>query len=380
MPSLWTADSRTFVGANGTRVAHVYPDAVNYRDSSGAWHPVDNTLVGGVAGFVNAANRFRVQLPSMLGMAPIEVTDGAQWVSFSLDGASGLPGVAAGSTATYINALPGVNLRYTVTGAGLEESATLLKRSSPRSLRFTVSTSSGLTPTQEPGGSIAFDNASGQAQFSFLPPRLSDRGGADGIAKYQLRRTSSGYEVTLDANTAWLASPHRAWPVTIDPSLQDDSGLYPSKNPMHPTVDGYIASGTSASQNWFNLAYEKVGYNSDGKRRALLQFNPQGVLPKGAQILNAKLNMYLFAESTTTQAAVGVYSMTRAWTSGATWNTYDGTHGWGTGGGDFTTEPLQGTNPWATTTVGGTINKYYSWDITQLVAGSGETRTFRATD
>ena len=78
---LRTADSRTFVGANGALVAHIYGGPVNYQDTSGAWQPIDNTLVSGAGGFENAANRFHIHLPRILGTAPVRVSDGSQWVS-----------------------------------------------------------------------------------------------------------------------------------------------------------------------------------------------------------------------------------------------------------------------------------------------------------
>src|SRR5438309_1300299 len=43
--SLRTADSRTFVGRDGTLVAHVFSESVNYLDASGTWQRDNNTLV-----------------------------------------------------------------------------------------------------------------------------------------------------------------------------------------------------------------------------------------------------------------------------------------------------------------------------------------------
>lgn len=206
--SLRTADSRTYVGAGGTLVAHVYPGRVNYRDASGAWRPVDNSLVVNPAGFANAGNRFRVQLPSMLSAAPVRVSDGSRWVSFSLDGGVGFGApVSSGSSETYAAALPGVNVTYTSTGWGLKEDAVLLGPSSPRSLSYTVAMSAGLRPVKGSDGSIRFVDARGRARFSFLPPSVSDARGVKGAAAYHLSSGRTGYKVTLTTNTAWLASP-----------------------------------------------------------------------------------------------------------------------------------------------------------------------------
>ncbi len=363
--SLRTADTNTYVGVNGTLVQDVYQDPVNYKDA-GTWQPIDNTLTGGPLGYENTANRLQVDLPGNLGSEPVRVSDGSQWLTFSLNGASGFSSIPSGTSETYFGALPGVDLTFTATGETLKESAVLLDASSQRSLSYSVSTSSGLTAAEQPDGSIDFLDGSGRGMFSFSPARLSDAAGADGLASYQLTPTATGYEVTLDPNSAWLSSPDRVWPVTIDPSISDDSAFYQSKTPA-PTQDGYVFSGNPTS-NWFGLGYERVGWNSQGVRRTLQQYSP--VLPKGARVLHARLNEYMQAESAYTGASVGVYSMTtHQWTTGATWNTYDGTNSWSNLGGDFASEPSQNGNPWAKTTLGGnSATGWYYWDITQLVA------------
>ena len=367
--SMRTPDSRTYVGSDGTLVAHVYQGPVNYQDASGAWQQIDNALVSDATGFANAANRFQVHLPRMSGSAPVSVSDGSRWVSFWLDDGVGVGvPVSSGSSETYA-ALPGVNVTYAATGWGLKEDVALLGPSSPRSLTYSVNTSPGLSAVVTTDGAIDFVDASGQAQFSFAPPRLSDAAGADGIASYQLAATKTGYDVTLNPDAAWMASPDRVWPVTIDPSLTDDSSFF-TPSTVSPTADGYVSGGANANTNFFGLGYEKIGWSGSVARRTLQQFDLSG-LPAGSQVLNATLNLYLTARtSSTPTASVGVYSATHSWTSSATWNKYDGTHTWTNPGGDSTGELApQSSKAWATTTVGGTLNQYYSWDVTQLAAG-----------
>lgn len=364
------------MGKDGTFDAHVYSSPVNFKDSSGNWRPIDNTLRpgldGGLAGYLNGANRYQVQLPQVLGSAPVRVSDGNQWIRFSLDGGSAF-GVTSGSTETFAQALPGVDLTYTVTNTALKENLVLANASSPRSFSYSVSTSPGLTAVKAADGSIQFLDSSGKLVFSFLAPVMSDAAGDDARASYELAAAAGGYEVTLDADTPWLASPDRVWPVTVDPTVPDDSGYYPTKGALSPTLDGYVASGSNANGNWFGLGYEKVGWNSSGVRRGLFQFNAEGALPVGAQVLSATLQLYLQSQSTLSGKTVGVYQMVQphAWNGNATWNTYDGTNAWTTsgGGGDYTTNP-QG-NPSASTSVGGSngVGRYFSWDITQLIAG-----------
>lgn len=372
VPSLWTASSRTFVGADGTMVAHVYEEPVNYQDSSGVWQPIDVTLVpgtdGGVSGVVNLTNRVQIALPSVLGTAPVEVSNGSSLVSFSLDGASGT-GATSGATDVFAGALPGVDLKYTVENSGLKEDLVLAGPSSPRTFDFTVTASSGLTAVSGPGGSVRFIDSSGKTQLGFLPPVLKDAAGASAPGSLQMSQTAAGYHLTLDADTAWLDSPGRAWPVTVDPTVGDPSGFagWPSSGPQFPTSDGYVVSGTNQNSNFFNLTYDRVGWDSCCVRRGLFKFNVAAALPAGSQILDAELNLYLTAEAGTANVPLGVYRATRASTTAATWNKYDGTHSWTSVGGDFSTEPQLG-GSWGTASVGGALNTWHIWNVTPLVA------------
>ena len=45
IPSLRTRTSRTYSVDDGDREAHIFTEAINYRDAEGAWQPIDNTLV-----------------------------------------------------------------------------------------------------------------------------------------------------------------------------------------------------------------------------------------------------------------------------------------------------------------------------------------------
>ena len=61
LPGKRTATSNTYLNADGSYTAVVSPHAVNYRDVSGAWQPIDTTLVSSsTAGyaFQNAAGPF----------------------------------------------------------------------------------------------------------------------------------------------------------------------------------------------------------------------------------------------------------------------------------------------------------------------------------
>jgi hypothetical protein len=105
--------SRTFTGAGGVRTTRVYAASVNYRDASGRWQLIDDTLVAGSSGaVVNRANGYRLGLPAELGSGPVTVGTAAGTVGYQLIGAAGRPRVQ-GAAATYPGALPGVDVVQT---------------------------------------------------------------------------------------------------------------------------------------------------------------------------------------------------------------------------------------------------------------------------
>src|SRR5579884_686739 len=117
LPALRTRTSRTY-RVGGARHLVACAEAVNYRDANGAWQPIDNTLrastVSGYA-YQNAANAYQLLLPSSLSAAPVKVSSGPAGVAFRLVGASGTLATNA-NTATYANALPGVDVSYVARG------------------------------------------------------------------------------------------------------------------------------------------------------------------------------------------------------------------------------------------------------------------------
>jgi hypothetical protein len=94
--------------------------------------------------------------------------------------------------------------------------------------------------------------------------------------------------------------------------------------------------------------------------RPMVQFNLSDFENK--TITNAQIWLYRYDGSTNVDGTVRVYRVTRDWTeSGATYNTYDGSNAWTTSGGDYNNTPYD------TQTVYVSINRWYNWDITELV-------------
>src|SRR5207244_8703567 len=113
-----TAHSETDVDAQGRHTARIYAGPVHYRDASGSWQPIDNTLVpDGSDDVTNAANSYHASLPADVG-EPVRFSTNRGFVSFQLAGARAHRAVD-GAQASYSDALPGVDVAYTVGNAGV---------------------------------------------------------------------------------------------------------------------------------------------------------------------------------------------------------------------------------------------------------------------
>jgi hypothetical protein len=128
--------------------------------------------------------------------------------------------------------------------------------------------------------------------------------------------------------------------------------------------DTYI-SDESSTINYGSNSYIRVMNTSSGNRRTLIQFELTS-LPEDDMIIDAHVWLYRYGGSLTDSATTNVHKLTQSWTeTGATWDTYDGTNDWpaNNDGGDYDTSIED------TEVVFAGMDRWYSWDITDLTKG-----------
>ncbi len=348
-------NSRTFSSGGRQLTTLVYPDSVNYRDASGTWQAIDNSLVKtGLAHYTyqNKANRYTVYLPADIASAPIRIAFGSSWLTFSLQGAKGA-GSLSGSVSTYRGALPGVTVVVDAQADALEESLVLQGPAAQSQFSYQLQMSSGLK-LKPSGAGFSVVDGTVRTVFGMAAPVMYDsaqKGGARSSAlSLSASPGSAGTSVTLKADMAWLGDSARKWPVTIDPTFI-----------VGDVQDCYLNAG-SPTTTFCVGASLNAGYDGSNASRSLLQFNLSAI-PSTNTVVSAKLLLYLGSASTSTQTSLSVYQLTHTWTTAATWNTYDGTNNWTAPGGDFSGSAAATTNGIATTGV------WYSWSPTALVQG-----------
>jgi RHS repeat-associated protein len=328
LPELRTETSDTYLRADGARVAQISRTPINYQDSSGSWQPIDTTLQQGEDGALeDSATDLPVSLPSSLS-SPVTVGSEGQTVSFSLEGAGG-SATASRSSATYAEALPSVSASYEEQATRLQETLSLAGIAAPAVYHYHLTTTGGLS-AKLLDGTVVFSDTQGHPRYAMPAPTLADAGASgrpdSSDAHYAL--SEDGTQLSLIVSSAWLDSPERAFPVTIDPTVES----------FGDDVDCFIASEpayeNSSLCGWdFYLGYHPEG-SAHSIGRGLLRFELGSAIPEDATILAGNLKLTNDYTASATQT-IEVDQLKHTPTDSATWNTYDGAHAWEHKGGDY---------------------------------------------
>ena len=373
-PSQRDAMSSTFANPDGTWTTEVSPVPVNYRDDQGRWQPIDNRLVAtGRPGFAaeNAANGFRLLVPSDVGAAPVRLEDDrGGWMSFRLKGAQGPPEVR-GNSADVPDGPGSSEVTYDSMPWGVKETITL--DSAPSSApvySFDLRLATGLSPVVTEDNEVLVTDAEGAERFRVRAPFMEDSSGTvEGISTavpVVLTRVGANWRLTLAPDFGWLSDPARVYPVLVDPTTE----VEPADGTPVNAKDTFLAEDQPntafGSANWL-----RVGGDANGnRRRSLLRFPLSGEIPTQATVESATLKLYVDDKRTNTSVELSARAMRgtsetggTSWAEDATWN------GSGTG-----TNPWNGASGYARSTDeslknfgGGAVDEYKAWGVTDIV-------------
>ncbi|WP_196809152.1 DNRLRE domain-containing protein [Conexibacter woesei] len=323
VPEMSTATSRTYRRADGTFVSRVFARPPSYRDASGKERLIDPTLAAVSGGYATTGQGWNAVLPRTLA-TPIRIARGAGALSMQLEGAQGT-GRADGTTMSYTNAVPGVDVEYHTSASTLSEDIKIDDPHAPARYAFALGASDGATAHRDDNGTITVTGRDGRT-IATLAPSFALVGGtrdADAV-RTDLQRVDGGWRVTLSVDPAWLAAAVRAHgTVTIDPTLelQDDA------QDCALSSDAPTTSFCSASL-W-------VGYDGDHDHHSLLKWDTSSI-PQDAVALWGNVDLYhANVPDPDADKDLAVHRMRRDWTNDASWSRYDATHSWQTPGGDY---------------------------------------------
>lgn len=269
------------------------------------WRAIDTTVVKDARGVHPVAVPGSVALADQAGDAAVSMVDAAgRGVGVALDGVELPAPVLDGSTVTYRDVVPGVDVRVEVRPAGFElvwlvhskKGVSQLVRRYGRHGRVvlpTTLTSQGdVVPAQASGGVVELRDGKGVARGRLHAPRMWDAAdaavqgrGLASRAEFVLgtvarKGKKSTASLGISADVAWLNNPARTFPITIDPTYALAS--------VSPVFDTFVQQGYGTDESASSEL--KLGNNGSGQvARTFMNFDAASF--KGKQITSASLSL-----------------------------------------------------------------------------------------
>lgn len=241
----------------------------------------------------------------------------------------------------------------------------------------------GVTRAQLTSGEIAMEQLryAAEAGLQHARSRLANQ---SSCADYtDIANTAFGdnsYAVTLSATSG---SPIEIQSTSTSGSNQKTASATVTQRVYQPEstailqpggegTDTYIRDGANDDNNFGAATILKVN-NASAEEASLIQFDLSS-LPAGADIIEARLSLYLAGGDAVTDGVVDVFRVTRDWVegvedgnqpaalSGATYVDYDGTSRWDTEGGDYERTAM------ASVSINALTPAWYDWDITSVAS------------
>lgn len=402
-PELRTEKSETYINPDGTYTSKVYERPIHFKDKSGKWARIDNTLVPDETDshVVNKANKFKVKFPkknsgtdlvevseedTSISMAP--VTEQTEMDNRFMKKQASVQAKVEKNKIIYPEIYPNADFRYFVGNQQIKEDIILKEKPSadtPTQFSFQLNIK-GLTYKQETDGRVLFFNKKTKEPVFYLDkPFMYDANipegykanpelgiepqgvRSDDVAMNLTKRGNKLY-VDIIPDRTWLDDPERVYPVVIDPTI---AKYQAHAEGIDTVIRGYYPTAMGGNDKLLPAGMEKVS-TQNNVIRSLMKFD-MSFVPQSAHILNANLSMWLGSVSNDTPVNISVHEMTKSWAENATWNVRDGVNAWTTKGGDFVSTPASTYSGVSYLT---DLSIHYNWDVTNLATKWRSTANF----
>lgn len=254
---LRTETSKTFRMSDGSYMLTNYAQAVHYQDGEEGWLDYDNTLVSSAAttdeddfaGVENIGSNVRVKFANNSNSSNlVKITFGDYKISLhlvdavkskaaeiqqpvgdveqdgSIEQAAALGKYTSG--VIYRDILSDTDLEYRLSGGSVKENIIVKEWQDEYSYTFELKLH-GLVPVVTEKGSIALnDEETGATVLTIPAGYMYDANGEVSSAVAYAITSNNGkkYSLTVTADAEWINADDRAFPVTIDPSIEAFKG------------------------------------------------------------------------------------------------------------------------------------------------------------
>lgn len=212
------------------------------------------------------------------------------------------------SSILYTNVANNTDLEYILVDNDIKENIIVKAPRSQYVYEFELNTE-GLAAVLNENGSVSLNDAESGAHVYLIPaPFMYDAEGNESNAvSYTLRADGAGaYTLTVTADPEWINAEERVFPVTIDPTV--------SNNSMFDTyIDESAPTSEFSTSNYLLVGLEQTAY---------IRSMTYPTLPEGATLLDAYLHVaYYYPSTGGNMVGVEAYRVGSFWNPSAlTWN------------------------------------------------------------
>lgn len=343
---LRTENSKHFDMGDGTYQAVTYSYPVHRKDASGKWKDIDNTLsaqkiststmyvtgdlrVKFASKFSSAASLITLtENGYIIDMSFVSPNEGvvstatvdnfkasnelitANRVSENIDEPSNYDST---STVKYKNVKTNVDLEYVLYSNDVKEDIIVNGKCTDYTYTFRIKLNN-LAAELDNSGMVYFrDLLTNEVKYLIPLPYMYD---ADGNVSYdvvyQLKEIDADtYELIVIADSKWIDSEERVFPVVIDPTISSTTGL---------TCDTYVNATDSTTKDT-NYGYDSTMWISNLYRTTFVKSLLMPSLPSGATITDARLKIaYYYYSGVTGGMYVTAHQVTKYWSESYSWN------------------------------------------------------------
>ena len=341
-------NTKYFKMSDGTIKAAMYNDPVLYKDETGKWQEIDNSLdssyevsndeASDFNGYETKKNKFNVKFAKNANQKKLVSMKMDNYsVSLSLlnktkknnssmkqEKKTKIEDLTVASKASqkvyYENILPDTNIEYIVNGSGVKENIVVKSAQSSYEYNFEIAVKDVTLSLAEDGCIYAKDTITGATVFIMPKPFMLDANYeySDKVSYSLSAKNKHKYEITISADSEWLNSSERAFPVMIDPAIQTEQS--------NTAMDSVYVASAKPTTNYWQAPMIMVGRDSAiaGKCQGLIKFDLPS-LNRGDVVVNAQLDaLQIYADaytSSTPDTAIEIHAVTNSWNKNTvTWN------------------------------------------------------------
>ena len=199
----------------------------------------------------------------------------------------------------YQNVQGGTDLEYILKGNDIKENIIIKQAKTSYEYTFRLSLS-GLTADLETSGRISLSDAqTGEGKYELPAPYMFDASGATsyGVAYALVEIKDGEYLLSVAADASWINAPERVFPVTVDPTIKPDEGVW--------------ASYTDSANPNENYCYEDFMQISNTKTAYIHPVECN--MPNDAILTSVNLWIYYHFNVASGNMLVGAYPILEDW-------------------------------------------------------------------